>query len=219
MPAILPNTATADDYPDTGGCQVGINDVFASGYFVVANAAVFAQYQHGPQGQQDFSGDIFLAPATYPLVGTPTDPLGGIRFKSAVAGTPAQVFGVLYKKDESSLLAGSEFGAQVSGAGTITPPAGGAVFITGRSNAAGVIISGTGFTVALLSVGLYRVTYTTPFSGTPPTIAVTIASLAAGSFQAPNITVQTVNGFEVEFRDGANALTSVAFNFLVTETV
>ena len=112
MPSILPNTATANDYPasnNPAGAQVGLNDVFASGYFVVANAAAIAQYQHGKQGQQDFSTDIFLPPATYPLLGTESDPLGGIRFKSAVPGVAAQVFGVLYKKGESSLLAGSEF--------------------------------------------------------------------------------------------------------------
>jgi hypothetical protein len=130
MPSILPNTPTADAYPSStssGGCQVGLNDVFESGYFVVANSAAFAQYQHGIQGQQDFSSDIFLPPATYPLVGSDSDPLGGIRFKSAVAGTPAQVFGVLYKKNESALLAGSEFGATVSTSGGITPPSGGGV--------------------------------------------------------------------------------------------
>jgi hypothetical protein len=141
MPAILPNTPTVDDYPGagSGGCQVGMGDVFKSGYFVVANAAAFAEYQHGIQGQQDLSNEIYLPPATYPLVGTDKDPLGGIHFRSAVVGVPAQVFGVLYKKDESALLAGSEFSSTIASSGAITPPSGGSTLnrVTALPGAAG----------------------------------------------------------------------------------
>lgn len=172
MPAILPNTQTANAYPapnQSGGAQVGLNDVYASGYFVIANAAALAQYQHGVQGQQDFSADIFLPPATYPLIGSKVDPLGGIKFKSAVPGVPAQVFGVLYKENESALLAGSEFGAQVSPSGGIS--AGGAA-LTGTVSSAGAQLAGTGYAVVRSALGTYDITYTTPFPAAPVVLAI-----------------------------------------------
>lgn len=205
MPAILPNTPTANAYPtsnQSGGCQLGLNDVFETGYFVVANAAAFAQYQHGVQGQQDFSPDIFLPPATYPLVGSDKDPLGGIRFKSAVPGTPAQVFGVFYKKDESALLAGSEFAATVSSSGGITS---GGTMITGRVNANGTIAAGTGFTVAWNGVSTYTITFTTPFAAIP----VVLWQATAGSTQFALTTV-TVSGFVAVTQGGAPS----DFNFI-----
>lgn len=132
MPRILPNTTTADQYPGTaGGAQIGIGDIFGSGFFVVANAAVFCQYFHGLRGQSDNSDELFLPPGTYPLTATEKDPLGGLRFRSAVTGTPAQVFGVLYYPNEATLLASSEFTASVSPGGGIS---GGGSIVTYRKN-------------------------------------------------------------------------------------
>lgn len=122
MPAVLPNTTTTDAYPvsGAGGAQIGQGDIFGSGFFVVANAAVFAKYFHGIRGQASPSDEIYLPPGTYPLSGTLQDPLGGITFRSAVAGTPAQVFGVFYYPNEAALLASSEFAATVSPTGGIS---------------------------------------------------------------------------------------------------
>lgn len=131
MPAVLPNTPTTDNYPSptqSGGAQIGLQDIFESGFFVVANAAVFGQYFHGERGQSDNSPDIYMPPGTYPLTATDRDPLGGIRFRSAVVGVPAQVFGVLYYKDEAKLLSSAEFTATVTPSGGITP---GASFVIG----------------------------------------------------------------------------------------
>lgn len=167
MPRILPNTTTTDQYPGTaGGAQIGIGDIFGSGFFVVANAAVFAQYFHGLRGQADNSDELFLPPGTYPLSATDKDPLGGIRFRSAVKGVPAQVFGVLYYPNEATLLASSEFTAQVGSSGTIS--AGGGV-LTGIIAAAGTVpIAGTGFTVTHVNgSGVYNIIYTTPFASPP----------------------------------------------------
>lgn len=156
MPRILPNTTTADQYPGTaGGAQIGIGDIFGSGFFVVANAAVFAQYFHGPRGQSDNSDELFLPPGTYPLTATAKDPLGGIRFRSAVTGTPAQVFGVLYYPDEATLLASSEFTAAVSPAGGITGGTGSVSTIfstTLAAPAASILIPATGTIPSTFSV-------------------------------------------------------------------
>src|SRR5438552_18324253 len=123
MPAVLPNTTTTDNYPPPGrgGAQVGIGDVFYSGYFIVANAAVICEYYQGVGGQAYPSDEMYLTPGTYPMTATDKSPLGGIRFRSAVAGKTAQVFGVFYYKDEATLLAGSEFTSIVSSGGGIKP--------------------------------------------------------------------------------------------------
>lgn len=132
MPVVLPNTTTANTFPGigAGGAQIGLGDKFDSGFFVVANAAAIGQYFHGVQGQGDESPEIFLPPGTYPLQGTVKDPLAGIRFKSAIAGTPAQVFGVLFYPDEAKLLSSSEFLSTVAATGGITPPGSAAMLAT-----------------------------------------------------------------------------------------
>lgn len=119
----LANTTVADAYPGVGqgGAQVGIGDVFASGFFIVANAAVFARIYYGPQGLQDNSQEIFLPPATYPLIGNEIRPLGGIKFRNAVAGTPAQVFGAFYHHDDATLMIAGQFVSTVTAAGGVTP--------------------------------------------------------------------------------------------------
>lgn len=129
MPIALPNTTTANDYPapGTGGAQVGIGDVFASGFFVVANASVAAEFYHGAQGQQAASPEVYLAPGTYPLAAGVRDPLGGIRFRSAVAGTPAQVFGAFYYPGEASIQAGGQFTATIAPSGSVINPGTGAM--------------------------------------------------------------------------------------------
>lgn len=204
MPAFLPNTTTTDKFPTSGGAQVGVGDVFASGYFVVANAAAFVQYQHGVYSQADPSQEIYCPPATYPLYGTDTDPLGGLKFRSAVTGVPAQVFGVLYKKGEASLLAGSEFAATVAPGGGITV---GGNMITGIVSGAGLIVAGTGFTVVRNGVGDYSVTYTTAFAAVPVVLCQT-ADFISGEVNG------LVNSLATGFRLRWTAAADHAFNFI-----
>lgn len=216
MPAILPNTPTADAYPtsaQSAGCQVGLNDVYASGYFVVANAAALAQYQHGLQGQQDFSSDIFLPPATYPLVGSDQDPLGGIKFKSAVTGIPAQVFGVLYKKNESALLAGSEFSSAVSTSGGITPPGSGIEGLTGYVSGAGAIIAGSGFTVVRTAAGRYTITFVPALAAVPVVVLSVTVGLSANEDIVALNPGPTINGFLVAVNE-AGVNVDRGFSFL-----
>lgn len=126
MPVSLPNTTTADNYPvpGSGGAQVQARDVFQSGWFTVANAAVFAQYAYGRAGLSHPSPDLYLAPGTYPLTGTPINPINGIRFKSAVAGTPAQVWGAFFYKNDPVLESSAEFTSNVSPTGSVIPSTG-----------------------------------------------------------------------------------------------
>lgn len=125
MPVSLPNTTTTNNYPvpGAGGAQIIARDVFASGWFTVANAAVFAQYSYGKQGQSDPSPDLYLAPGTYPLIGNEINPVNGIRFKSAVPGSPAQIWGAFFYKNDPVLQSSAEFTALISASGGVSQPA------------------------------------------------------------------------------------------------
>lgn len=208
MPRVLPNTTTTDNYPGLGqgGAQIGLGDVFGTGFFVVANNAAFAQYFHGANAQQDSSGDIYLPPGTYPLQGTAKDPLGGIKFKSANTGRPAQVFGVLYYPDEAQLLASAEFTASVSSTGVVT----GTAVMTGKVDATGARVAGTGFTSARIALGHYFITFNTPFAAIP----VMTVALVTGGFTSNSVAVfPTVNGCDVWSQTGGVGPVDMAFDF------
>lgn len=123
MPVALPNTTTTNVYPipGAGGAQITARDIFASGWFTVANAAVFAQYSYGNQGQFENSPEFYLAPGNYPLIGTAKNPVNGIRFRSALAGTPAQIWGAFFYKDDPVLQSSAEFTSKISSTGGVTP--------------------------------------------------------------------------------------------------
>jgi len=123
VPIALPNTTTANTYPGpgAGGAQVQGRDIFYSGWFTIANNAALAQYSYGLQGFQDFSPEMYLAPGVYPLSGTQKNPLNGIRFRSAVSGSPAQVWGAFFYKDDPVLQSSAEFTSTVTPSGGVTP--------------------------------------------------------------------------------------------------
>ncbi len=123
MPISLPNTTTTDNFPLPGqsGAIVQGQDIFATGWFTVANAAVIAQYFYGQQGVGDYSPSMYLAPGVYPLSGTDKNPVNGIRFRSANTGTPAQVWGAFFYKQDPVLQSSAEFTSTVSATGGITP--------------------------------------------------------------------------------------------------
>lgn len=123
MPISLPNTTVADTYPPAGqgGAQVLGRDIFNNGWFTVANNPVVCQYQYGQQGQFSNSPEFFLAPGTYPIFGTPANPLNGIRFRNAVAGKNAQVWGGFFYKDDPVISSSNEFTSIVTPGGGVTP--------------------------------------------------------------------------------------------------
>jgi len=123
MPIALPNTTVADTYPifGSGGAQVAGTDVFSSGWFTVANNAADCEYSYGIQGQYNTGPEIYLAPGTYPLTGSPTLPINGIRFKNHVAGSAAQVWGAFFYKNDPVIQSSNEFTSQVSPSGGVSP--------------------------------------------------------------------------------------------------
>lgn len=121
----LPNTTTADSYPTSGGASLGgqSGGPFVSGFLVVANAAVGVRYFYGLQGQAKPGDELFLSPGSYPLVSPPSNPLSGFECRSAVAGTPAQVWGALFAPNDPQISPGAEFTSRVTSGGVVTPVA------------------------------------------------------------------------------------------------
>lgn len=107
MPRIIPNTATQNTYVEATTFQG--TDVFARGFLFVANNAVFAQLIKGLHGLADYSPEHFLPPGIYPATGGSREAVMGVRFRSAVAGVPGRVFGILYYPGEASIDAGTEY--------------------------------------------------------------------------------------------------------------
>jgi len=132
VPVSLPNTTILDNYPPNP--QVAGTDIFATGYFTVANNPVFAQYIYGQQGQDKFSPEFFLAPSVYPIFGNEANPIAGIRFRNAVAGSAAQVFGAFFYRNDPTLTPSSEFLSTISSAGLYTPPSTGAIRVIQRQS-------------------------------------------------------------------------------------
>lgn len=119
----IPNVATTDKYSDALTLQsvrVG-GGVLA---FVVANASVFMQLQplyNAGSAAADFDPTELLIT---PSQGT-FDGVTAVRFRSAVAGTPAQVIAQLYEAGDPRPQGAVPFGGVLSGGGGVSPVASG----------------------------------------------------------------------------------------------
>lgn len=93
MRASLANVTTGDSYADAATLRLpGTRRIV----FQTANAAVIYQLDTSPDGRNVWGDDLFLGPT----VGSFDRACSGIRFRSAVAGTPAQVSVELLDADE-----------------------------------------------------------------------------------------------------------------------
>lgn len=121
MPLSIPNT-TVSSQSYTAALQFGFFDVFAYGYFTVANNPVFVQMLLGERGQAHPGPELYLPPGTYPLQAGTRQPIAGIRFRAASAATPApQVFGTIFYAGEASVQAGNPYSSTISPSGGVTP--------------------------------------------------------------------------------------------------
>lgn len=123
MPITLGNTTVQDIYPNpgAGGAQISGSDVFAQGWFTVANNSVIAQYEYGIFGQLSYSPEMFLAPGTYPIASSSSNPINGIRFRNAIIGQAAQVWGTFFYDTDPVVSPSAEFTSTVAPSGAITP--------------------------------------------------------------------------------------------------
>lgn len=162
MPLSIPNTTLQDGYVEATTFAGG--DVFAWGFFTVANNPAFVQLAQGPLGQAVFQPEIYCPPATYPIAGGERI-ISGIRARNAVAGSIAQFFGSMFYPKEPGIQAGTPFLGQVSASGGIITPTGSVSLIQSQLLAAPaanidfltipqiyfdlvVVLSGRGTTVA-----------------------------------------------------------------------
>lgn len=123
MPLSIPNTTvTSTSY--TSALTFAGTDVFAWGFFTIANNPVFVQLAEGPQGQAVFQDEVYCPPATYPIAGGDRNP-AGIRFRANSLAAPLpQVFGSLFYPREPGIQAGTPFAGTISPGGGLTGVAG-----------------------------------------------------------------------------------------------
>lgn len=159
----IENITTQNDYVPAN--TFGQGTPMVAGWFIVANAVCSVQLTTGLHGQPSKQEEVSCPPGIYPIQSNPKNPITTIAFRSFVAGTPAQIIGAVFYPADSFIQSGGSFDSQISSGGGVTPP--GSSLLTGEISAAGAITQGTGFTVAHPGVGIYDITFTTPFSAAP----------------------------------------------------
>lgn len=117
MPSIAPNTTTTNSYVQL----LGGSGEYAYGTLTIANNPVSLIIQHGTRGNYSEDEYSYVTPSTLPLVGTTDDRIVGVKIKSAIAGTPAQVSGWLIEPNVAGIQPGAAFTSQVAASGTVTP--------------------------------------------------------------------------------------------------
>jgi len=223
MSLAIPNTTSQDIYTaaTTFPPEQGAGTPFASGYIVIANNPCTVSVLRGTgQGSASWGADFSFTPTTLPLsagldpsTGKIRDYIFGVRFKSAVPGSPAQVFGGLFQLGDVTLSPANQFTGALSSSGKFTPP--GSSLITGIVLSTGAINNGTGFTVAKGAAGIYTVTYTTPYPGTP-VVVVTVAQGPSPTKLFAEMPTSSSVSFDVNIFSDAGVLTDATFNFLST---
>lgn len=118
---VVPNVATTDNYPAAGsgsGAELGPDPNALQLIYVVANAAVFAQFRPvRPDGTiAPYGPEVLVTPSTNTVTR-----VSGARFRSAVAGTPARVVAVLLEPDDPQFGGGTPFTGVLAASGGITP--------------------------------------------------------------------------------------------------
>jgi hypothetical protein len=117
MPLAIQNTTLADAY--TQATTFAGTDVFAWGFFTVANNPAFVQLFQGEFGQADLQPEVYCPPATYPIAGGARK-ISGIRARNAVAGQNVQFFGSMFYPNEPGIQAGTPFTGIVAPSGSLS---------------------------------------------------------------------------------------------------
>jgi hypothetical protein len=123
----IPNTASTDLFVSFGGgLYVGgwITVIDQTGVTGGGGIDVFINHSPGGgQSAQEQGQIVQFTAGTYPLIGTPADPVRSISVRSHVAGKPAQFFGLLVEENKSGFGAGVQVVGTLSASGGFTPPA------------------------------------------------------------------------------------------------
>lgn len=113
----IPNVTTGNGYTDA--CTLEDANAIAATY-VVANAAVVAQFRpkRTDGSLAPYGPELLLSPQSNNMVG-----VAGMRFRSAVAGVPAQIIAAMYDRDDPLPGAATPFSQTISSSGAVTPGA------------------------------------------------------------------------------------------------
>lgn len=117
----IPLTQTQDNYADA--VTFGGRDVYVAGEVNVANASAYMRMIYGRVGAASPGPEILVAPKVgIPLAATDLQgrALMGVQFRSAVAGTPATVWGVLYNPGDPTAIGGTQFSGTVTQSGQVS---------------------------------------------------------------------------------------------------
>lgn len=126
--------------------------------------------------------------------------VSGVSFASAIAGQPAQIYAQLSYAQDPLSLGSAITSATIGSNGQIVPNA---AMVTGYVTPTGTIISGTGFTVAVLGAGDYQITYTSPFAAAPVTFATVVGAVAymrSNAISASQVELLTSDGVSHQFQ-------------------
>lgn len=118
MPSTLPNTTTTDKYVQV----LGGSAIYDRGQFLIANNPVSLIVQRGPD-KSTYTEDEYpyLTPTSFPFQRSAKEYIVGVKVKSAIVGSPAQVSGFLLEPDVAGVGLGSAFLANVATGGGVTP--------------------------------------------------------------------------------------------------
>lgn len=94
---------TSDGYDPNGATIQNVVDS-SGGFYNIADADVFCEVQYGSRDALDWTDEVRLAAGT---TGSLPRGVEGIRFRSAVSGTPATVTAALFLKDQPAFNVGS----------------------------------------------------------------------------------------------------------------
>lgn len=221
MPVSLSRKATTDQYQDT---VLGGGNIYASGALLIANNPVSIIVQTGRAiGEVSEFEYPYVNPNAIPLVAFPNpdsagrDPdfLIGVKIKSAIPGTPAQVAGWLIEPNRAGLAPGTQFTGTISSTGQIVT---GGALLTGTVNADGSIASGSGFTVTKNGTGDYTVNFNTAYSAPPVVVCQTIFGIGGSATDVNSLhAIPAVGSFRVHTWQNA-AAADLPFQFLVSPT-
>lgn len=148
------NVTTADAYGDTATVRLpGTVRIVLQ----VANSAVFYQLDESEEGKGLWTAERFLSPS----IGSLDRRCSGIRFRSAVAGRPAQVSCELADEDEVTGAADSlgAFTSTITPAGVVEPLPDSGLTLAYTEFTAAVVISATTENGATLIVTASAITF------------------------------------------------------------
>lgn len=120
MSVFLPNTTTTGDYK--GAVLGGDSTPYDRGQLLIANNPASVLVSRGKDRSSITEDEYpYVTPSLVPLVRGANEYIFGVKVKSAIAASPAQVSGYLVEPGVAGLGAGSAFTQQVAAGGGVTP--------------------------------------------------------------------------------------------------